>query len=305
MTDRPWLPEHPVGAALAASLVARQFPAVAAASPVPVHEGQGFDNDVWRFGPVAFRFPRRAIAVRLIASEIAALPWLAGQLPVPIPAPAFVGRPSPEFPHPVYGHPDLPGTTADRLGLGAAGRGAIAPDLGRFLRALHAIDPAEAAARGVRPDDFRGDTTGRSAKVLPQLARFESTPWAERVGAMAARLGAPPAPETRDVVVLHGDVYARHLLVGPDGRLAGVIDWGDVCLGDRAVDLAAAYTFLPASARDAFWAAYGPVDAATRERARFLALARHGFYLPLYALDVGDAPLLAEAGVVLGHVLED
>jgi aminoglycoside phosphotransferase (APT) family kinase protein len=305
VTHRPWLPEHPVDAALAASLVARRFPAIAAASPVPVHEGQGFDNDVWRFGDVAFRFPRRAVAARLIESEIAALPFLADRLPVPIPAPAYVGEPSDAFPHAFYGHRFLPGTTADRLGLDAAGRGAIAPELGRFLRALHAIDPAEAAARGVPPDDFRGDTAGRSAKVLPQLDRFTGTPWAERIGPMAERLASPPPAETREVVVLHGDVYARHLLVGSDGRLAGVIDWGDVCLGDRAVDLAVAYTFLPASAREAFWTAYGPVDEATRERARFLALARHGFYLPLYALDVDDAPLLAEADVVLDHVLGD
>jgi hypothetical protein len=39
------------------------------------------------------------------------------------------------------------------------------------------------------------------------------------------------------------------LSLGDDGQLAGVIDPGDVPLGDPAVDLAIAFTFLPPDAR--------------------------------------------------------
>lgn len=37
--------------------------------------------------------------------------------------------------------------------------------------------------------------------------------------------------------VLHGDLYARHLLI-QNGKIAGIIDWGDMHIGDVAVDLA-------------------------------------------------------------------
>lgn len=50
---------------------------------------------------------------------------------------------------------------------------------------------------------------------------------------------------------LHGDLYARHLLVDR-GRLIGVIDWGDLMAGDPAVDLTVAVTFLPRAARASF-----------------------------------------------------
>jgi hypothetical protein len=42
--------------------------------------------------------------------------------------------------------------------------------------------------------------------------------------------------------------------------------------GDPAMDLAAAWTLLPASVTSAFFAGYGDVDAATRRRARAWAV---------------------------------
>ena len=78
------------------------------------------------------------------------------------------------------------------------------------------------------------------------------------------------------------DLYARHLLVDDDGGLASVIDWGDVHLGDRAVDLAIAHTFLPPVVHEAFRNAYGPVDDTTWSIARLRAL-----WHTLTVLDVG------------------
>jgi hypothetical protein len=48
-----------------------------------------------------------------------------------------------------------------------------------------------------------------------------------------------------------------------------VIDFGDLCAGDPACDLAAAWVLLPDDAADRFHAAYQPTpDAATLRRAR-------------------------------------
>lgn len=301
MADRPWLPDHPVDEALARRAVADRFPELAGIEPR--HLGRGFDNDVWRFGETVFRFPRRAVAVPLLEIEARALPYLAARLPLPIPAPSHLGAPGAAFPLPFYGHPYLPGLTADRARLGPAARAALVPALAGFLKALHAIDPAEAARRGVPADTFRGRLAGQEARRLERLALFEGSPWAGLVPAMAERLAAPPPDGAEPPVVLHGDLYARHLLLDGSARLAGLIDWGDVCLGDRAVDLAVAYTFLPPASRAAFWAAYGPVDEATRARARYIAFARHGLHLGPYARDVGDEDLAVEAGVALGHAL--
>jgi hypothetical protein len=54
-----------------------------------------------------------------------------------------------------------------------------------------------------------------------------------------------------------------------------VIDFGDLCAGDPAYDLAAAWILLPDGTADLFYEAYRPTpDAATLRRARGCALMR-------------------------------
>jgi aminoglycoside phosphotransferase (APT) family kinase protein len=50
---------------------------------------------------------------------------------------------------------------------------------------------------------------------------------------------------------LHGDPHPLNLVVR-DGQLAAVIDFGDLCAGDPASDLSAAWIVIPTDARDAF-----------------------------------------------------
>jgi aminoglycoside phosphotransferase (APT) family kinase protein len=55
------------------------------------------------------------------------------------------------------------------------------------------------------------------------------------------------------------------------GRVSGVIDWGDSCIGSSAVDLALV-TALRAEERNAFWGAYGPVDPGRWRHARLIGV---------------------------------
>lgn len=302
MTTQPWTPEHPVDATLAARLVGEQFPDLAGIAPERV--GEGWDSDVWRFGDLAFRFPRRAMAVQLVETEARVLAWLGPRLPVAVPVPARHGVPSPAFPYAFWAHPLVPGYTGDCVALDPAERAAVAPKIAAFLRALHGLDAGEAARQGVPCDLLRRLTTRTAAATLPRLDGLAGTRMADYVVAVRAVLAAPPPPVTvTEPVVLHGDLYASHLLFNEARGFSGVIDWGDVCMGDRAIDLSIAFTFLPPAARPAFWAAYGEVDEATRARARLIGLARYGVNLLLYAIDVGDAPLEAEAGQALVNSL--
>jgi aminoglycoside phosphotransferase (APT) family kinase protein len=58
-----------------------------------------------------------------------------------------------------------------------------------------------------------------------------------------------------------------------EGRaVSGVIDWGDVCRSDPAIDLPLLWSFVPPKGRQAFLDAYGPVNEAQLVRARVLAL---------------------------------
>ncbi len=288
-----WAADIPLDEALARQLIARHFPALAALALRLL--GVGWDNTAYLVGAdTVFRFPRRQSAAALLSREARILPLLAPHLPVPIPTPRFVGTPTPTFPYPFVGYPFLRGALASDMTLSDAVRATLAAPLGAFLRVLHGI-PIEAATRTWAPGDeiARNDLFGRAPTLVARLranaaALDESE--VRALVALVARLAATPARAAPPRWV-HGDLYSRHLLLDEAGHLVGVIDWGDVHLGDPALDLSLAWTFLPVAAHPAFREHYGPIDAATWDRARFRAI-HYGAILAEYGRAEGIAPLL-------------
>ncbi len=135
---------------------------------------------------------------------------------------------------------------------------------------------------------------------------------------MLARLGlwrAPPglaqalerarglAPPTA-LAIVHGDLHLRHVLVGDDGELSGVIDWIDVCRADPAIDLPLYWGYLTPAAREAFCDEYGAIDTDGLLRARVLAVFLWGV-LAEYAHDVGMEALGREAVAGLDRATAD
>jgi aminoglycoside phosphotransferase (APT) family kinase protein len=296
----PWEPDVETDAARCTARIQTRFPDLAPARLEAL--GVGWDNAAYLVnGALVFRFPRRRLAVELLQNELRALPHVAPCLPVPVPAPSHVGTPDEANPYPFAGYPLLPGTTACRVAWTDEGRTALAVPLARFLRALHDA-PCDASVRAwAAVDDWRSDLERRARANVERLVRrsppLEAGEVARAVAASQRLSRTPPwAAPTRWV---HGDLYARHLLVDEDRRLVGVIDWGDVHLGDPALDLSIAWSFLPARARPAFLEAYGPVDEATWDRARFRAL-HYGALLVDYGVKVGDDALLTVGRYALG-----
>lgn len=257
----PWEAEIVVDEKLARRLIGSQFRELELSSLR--HLAEGWDNTVWvANGELAFRFPRRAIAVPLIEREIELLPQLAPLLPRPIPVPTHVGRVSDDFPWPFFGGPLVPGREVADANVDAERFGA---QLGAFLRALHDVElefPLPHDPMG------RADMSIRVPKAREELALLGNL--SDEVESMLdAALDLPTPAAT---VVAHGDLHLRHALVGRDGGLSGVIDWGDACRADPSVDLSLYWSLLSDGGRDAFLAAYGPVTDEQLLRARVLAL---------------------------------
>jgi aminoglycoside phosphotransferase (APT) family kinase protein len=259
-----WSAEVTVDANLARRLIGGQFPDVPLDSLRLI--GEGWDNTVWLVDERwVFRFPRRTLAIPGVEREIAALPRLAPRLPLPIPAPVFVGEPAEGFPWPFFGAEHVPGR--EPLGLSEPARAGLARPLGAFLRVLHDSDVPDLPA-----DPFgRADMPFRVAKTREQFAELEAAGlWSvpARVHELLAAAAELPLPAPS--VVCHGDLHLRHLLVDDAGAAAGVIDWGDLCRGDPSIDMCLVWCLLPS--RDEFLAAYGPATDDQLLRARVLAL---------------------------------
>jgi aminoglycoside phosphotransferase (APT) family kinase protein len=211
------------------------------------------------------RLPRRLASAELILHEQRWLPEVAVDLPLPVPVPIRVGRPSKALGYPWAWTvaPWFPGGAAEHHQPGDLG--ATARRLGEFLAAVHRPAPADAPANPWRGTplasrterllvalDELGDVLDREAVLRRWESLLAAPPWS-----------APP-------VWLHGDVHPLNLLVD-QGQLSAVLDFGDICAGDPASDLAVAWMMFPPAERDVFRAA-AQVDDDTWRRAQGWAL---------------------------------
>jgi aminoglycoside phosphotransferase (APT) family kinase protein len=111
----------------------------------------------------------------------------------------------------------------------AAGTGReLAAQCGAILARIHAV-PAE-PAMGLAVSDARGELE-RYEAIYRQIGG--ARPILE-LGFQALRRRAPACPNP---VLVHGDFRNGNLMVGPDGRIAAVLDWELSHRGDPAEDL--------------------------------------------------------------------
>ncbi|MGH3079208.1 MAG: phosphotransferase [Gaiellaceae bacterium] len=191
-------------------------------------------DDEW-----VFRFPRRPGVEETLEVEIALLPALAPALPVAVPVFEHVSR-DPLF----VGYRVLRGAPlVDEDGDGVRA----------FLESLHSFD---SSALPVKRHDwleaYRDQCAEFERLVFPVLDKDRRRQARGLFDEVETLGGFEPA-------LVHADLGPAHLLVR-DGRLAGVIDWSDVRVGDPAIDYA--------------WLLNGPfggwgVDPDLRRRARF------------------------------------
>jgi aminoglycoside phosphotransferase (APT) family kinase protein len=231
---------------------------------------EGWDHSVWVVDErYVFRFPRRQVAIPGFEREFTVLPKLAPLLPLPVPLPAFPGKPTDKFPWPFFGAELIPGVEAGVAEVDDETRVAIAVELATFLRALHSLELDEPL-----PLDPNGrtDTARRVGLARDDLSELE------RLGLWRSPPGLAPfleealrLPPPEAATVAHGDLHFRHLLV-EDGAAAGVIDWGDVCRADPAIDLPMLWCFVPPHGRRAFLDAYGPVNDTQLRLSRLLSV---------------------------------
>jgi hypothetical protein len=104
-----------------------------------------------------------------------------------------------------------------RAGLSRERQLSVAADLGRQVRRVHALRPSGVATEEDWPA-LNAAAAAEHSSLPPHLIA--------QVDDYLARLG------TFDCVFVHGDLCANHVYV-ENGRLAGIIDWGDAMVTDR------------------------------------------------------------------------
>jgi aminoglycoside 2''-phosphotransferase len=196
-----------------------------------------------------FRFLREAARRPLFRAELTLLARLDGACGIPVPRYDFVSAAG-DFGgyRRIEGVPMRPAVFA---ALTPRGRARILDQLADFLRLIHALPPAlimqegGAIAREWTGADWRARWR---AERRAEVAKVVDGPLLRQMDRFYDEFAAAPPPPRE--VLTHGDLSDEHMLVSPgDGRLAGLIDFGDACLGDPAYDLTFFFAYGEASAR--------------------------------------------------------
>ncbi len=249
-------------------LVDAQFPQWSTLSLRPA--GAGTDNRMYRLGEeYLVRLPRTGDTARNVEKEQAWLPRLAPHLPVTIPEPIGRGVPDSMYPFPwsiyrwIDGHQLHPGRVEKPERLGT--------DLAEFVDALERTD-LMGARRAGDLSWYRGGPLQDMAAVTDQhfaaadrLAPGLDVPSLRTIWQEALTVGDPFGSHTW----MHADLRPANLIEN-DGRLAGVVDFGGLSIGEPTCEHAAVWD-LPAPARLAYGHTLG-LSETTRVRARGWAL---------------------------------
>jgi aminoglycoside phosphotransferase (APT) family kinase protein len=289
-----------VDAALVQRLIASQHPRWAGL-PIERVASDGTTNAIYRLGSaVAVRLPLARYGEQAIEVEGRWLPRIAPRLPRASPEQLATGEPDAGYPFRWSVHGWIEGAPVSRATVDDLVT--LAQDLAAWLGALHRIDTAD--GRDAALNDLRGAPLAvRDAETRRGLAALADE--IDVDAALAAWEDALRAERwNRPAVWSHGDLLPGNLLAR-DGRLAAVIDFAGLGVGDPACDLMIAWGLFSGASRAAFREALREsirLDEATWTRGRGHALYHAAIYIPYYrhANPAGVTAARRQLAAVLG-----
>lgn len=295
---------------LVRALVDRALPDLAG-HPLRLLDTSGSSNVLYRLGDdLLVRVPRQPGGAETIAKEARWLPYVAAALPVAVPRIVAVGEPDLGYPERwsvVYW---LDGEVRDAPAGPAAVAAELARDLADVVGALGELAVPSDALADPALRWYRGEPlAAMDAATRRYLADCRRLPGLDLDVDACLRVWEAAVVGTGDGEVvaprwLHGDLLAENLLLR-EGRLAAVLDFGGLSVGDPTVDLVVGWDVLDPAAREVFRSALG-VDDVTWVRGRAWALAIAVMTFPYYWHTMPDrcAARLAIARAVLADAAQ-
>jgi aminoglycoside phosphotransferase (APT) family kinase protein len=198
--------------------------------------GEGWSAKAYRVNEeLVFKFPKRAAEWEELDREIAFLAFARPLLPVPVAEHLYQIRNSRGAPHGVAVYRRVPGAALAVGELSDPARAALATTLARFLRALHELSVGRELEPILRWEDERAVSGQYFRDAQEQIAPRLTGAAARRLSSLFIRHLEDPANFPAAPRIVHADLSAEHVLCA-DGAVTGILDWGDVSLGDPDYD---------------------------------------------------------------------
>jgi len=169
--------------------------------------------------------------------ELEILPVLRNLVPFEIPYPVWSTEPSRHFPFSAIGYLKISG---EPLCQAHCESKQIASDVARFMLSMHSIEVTPALERIVPQPRAYWDELERLRNTLAPALRELFSPAEYRViSAWWASFLTDPGMHEYQPVLHHGDFWGENMLVDvSSGKIAGIVDFENVAVGDPAQDVA-------------------------------------------------------------------
>jgi aminoglycoside phosphotransferase (APT) family kinase protein len=196
---------------------------------------------------MSVRLPSSAEYAAQVEKEQYWLPKLRLFLPLSIPSPLVMGKPNGRFPWNWSVYQWIEGKQASYENITDLNR--FAQSRAEFLIALQQINTSGGPKAG-KHNFFRGGPL----EIYDRQTREAILILGKKIDTEAVRAiweAALFSKWEKNPVWVHGDIDRSNLLV-KNGHLSAVIDFGCLCIGDPACDLAIAWTFFKEESRVVF-----------------------------------------------------
>lgn len=232
-SDQPWAWEG-LDHARAAALLAGHLPVADGVGLEPL--GRGDFCLAFRLGRQVVRVARHTEAATALEREACVLGKIGARLPLSVPRPTYH---SASACPPFTVHDEVVGEVLTQeawLTMTPTAKERTATDMAAFMSALHSLPAEIGLGCGVRQLDgtaLAHDLHEASAGTIYSLLERETQ------GRLEAALKgwSVPVSQGRCPVLLHCDLAPGHLLGDPStGRLTGIIDFGDLAVGEPTRD---------------------------------------------------------------------
>ena len=222
------------------TLIKQNFPQLAIQTVKPITKG--WDSFVLEVNDeFIFRFPTREDVIEPFYRELRLLPVLEQLLSTPIPHFEYVGRDSTNYyPYPFVGYRKIGGFALDDTRITPEQLLTLVPAIAIFLNELHNFPIAKALQLGVQEhtaSSWREMYQERYADLQRRIFPLLDTGLRTKSEQLWENFLGNKAIFTFQPKLIHCDLSGEHIFYDPtDGTITGVIDWGDVTIGDPALD---------------------------------------------------------------------
>ena len=222
--------------------------------------GEGWDNIMYLINDsYLIRLPRRKVADQLMQNEQQFLSKYGREMLIPVPEILHFGKPGDAYPF----HWSISNFLLGEAAVDEKPNDSQYELFSLFLKSLHDLDGKEMNVNPYRstPLTNRAEDMANKMNDLKQSSSLIT----EKLESIWQDALNETRPDTSSII--HGDLHARNILLY-SSRFSGIIDWGDVCNGDPATDLASIWMLFDNSeTRKKCLAAYG-ADASLIARAK-------------------------------------